>query len=230
MRRSAVRICQGAPINMNRLTVVENFYRNPTDVLSIAEFSPGGCGGQFTERSKPLHELDQNLNKDFSNYICSVLNIDPNHVNVFSYLNKQTFSEANDGSIHIDGRNSVTGEYSKFESYNHLVGGMIFLSEDADYDSGVGLYDDVTSRSDKEKFDFAIRSLYEKKTDLKLGIISKEEFDRLTEEYNSNFKMTCFTSNVYNRMVAWKCGYPHKTILKETQPVLFSHNFYISMV
>lgn len=215
---------------MNRLTVVDNFYKNPTEILNTAKFSPGGCGGEFTERSKPLHELDQNLHKDFSSYICSVLNIDLNRVNVFSYLNKQTFSETNDGSIHIDGRNSVTGEYSKFNNYKLLYGGMIFLSEDAESESGVGLYDDVTSRTDEEKFDFAIRSLYETKTDLKLGIISKKEFDRLTEEYNSNFKMTCFTSNVYNRMVAWKCGYPHKTILKETQPILFSHNFYISMV
>ena len=215
---------------MNRLTVVENFYNNPKNILGIAKFSPGGCGGQFTERSKPLHELDQNLHKEFTKYICSVLNIDPRSVNVFSYINKQTFSETNDGMIHIDGRNSVTGEYSNFESYTDLVGGMVFLSEDADMDSGVGLYNDITSKTDKEKFDFAIRSLYEKKTELKLGKISKQEFDRLVEEYNSNFKMTCFTSNVYNRMVAWRCGYPHKTILKPKQEVLFSHNFYVSMV
>ena len=215
---------------MNRLTVVDNFYNNPKEILSIANFSPGGCGGQFTERTKPLHEIDPNLHNEFSNFICSVLNIDPKRVFVFSYLNKQTFDHSNDGMIHVDGRNSVTGEYSNFHSYKQLIGGMIFLSEDVDWESGVGLYDDITTRSDEEKFNFAIRSLYEKKNDFKLGKISKQEFDSLTEQYNSNFKMTCFVSNTFNRMVAWKCGYPHKTILKETQKELFSHNFYISIV
>lgn len=219
---------QGAPIKtMNRLTVLDNFYNNPKQIISAAEFKHGGCGGVHSERSLPLHELDPSLHRDFTSYICSIFNLDPNTVYVYSHLSRQSFSELNSGLIHVDGRNSLTGEYADFKSYNKLYGGTIFLSDEYDRNCGVALYDDITNKSVEDKFNFAIRSLYDNKNKLSDGRMSKHEYDTLEKEYNSNFEVSSFVSNVYNRMVSWKCGHPHKTILTEKQGILLTQNFYI---
>lgn len=217
---------------MHRLTVIDNFYTNPSFVCDISDFGVGGCGGAFSQRSKPLNEINQQFHLDFSNHICSVLNIDVSEVYVYSFLSKQTYNPNSDrhGMIHVDGRNSTTGEVSQFDSYRLLVGGAIFLSESYDRESGINFYDDVSENTDKEKFDFAINSLYKVKSDYINNKITLDEYNRICSEYNDRFRLSSSVANVYNRMVAWKCGNPHQSVMTKTQGVKLSHNFYISMV
>lgn len=217
---------------MHRLTVIDNFYSDPSAVASISEFSSGGCGGVFSERSKPLSEVNPQFHLDFSKHICSVLNIDVNRVYVYSILSRQTYNPDADqyGMIHIDGRNSATGEVTKFENYRHLIGGTIFLSESYDRDSGANFYDDVTDNTDKEKFDIAINSLYNVKAEYMNGKIALDEYNRICSEYNDRFKLSSSVANVYNRMVAWKCGNPHQSVMTKQQGVKLTHNFYVSIV
>lgn len=218
---------------MYRLTVVDNFYNDPSQVANLATFSVGGCGGSFSERSKPLNEINLQFHLDFSDRICSIFNIDVRKVYVYSILSKQTYNPNADkhGMIHVDGRNSATGEVAQYDSYRHLVGGTIFLSESYDRDSGVNFYDDVSDKTDKEKFDSAINSLYNVKSEYLNGKMSLEEYDSICSEYNKNFKLSASVSNVYNRMVAWKCGTAHQPVMTKQQDVRLVHNFYIiSMV
>jgi hypothetical protein len=215
-----------------RLLVLDNFYPDPKSIANMAVLESGGCGGVYSERSKPMSELNRQFHFDFSNHICSVFNIDPNRVNVFSILSKQTYNPQADefGMIHVDGRNSVTGEVSKFSDYRLLIGGTIFLSESYDRDSGINFYDDISDNTDEDKINFAINSLYKVKSEYMNGKITLDEYNNICSTYNSRFKLSSSVANVYNRMVAWKCGNPHQSVMTKQQGAKLTHNFYISIV
>ena len=208
---------------MNRLIVIENFYNNPEFVTTLGEFQQGGCGGVYSERSKPLNEINKEFHNGFSSAICSILQLDISKVHVHSFLSRQTFNEKSSGGfIHIDGRNSVTGQVANYNSYSHLYGGTIFLSTEYDRTSGINFYDDVTEETAEQKFDCAINSLY--------NVRDSENFSKLKSQYDSRFELSAFVGNVYNRLVIWKCGYPHNSVITKSQGFKLSHNFYISLV
>ena len=208
---------------MNRLTVIDNFYNNPEYVATLAEFQQGGCGGIYSKRSKPLDLINKSFHDEFSSAICNILQLDRSRVDVYSFLSKQTFNEESSGGyIHIDGRNSSTGQVPNFNSYSNLYGGTIFLSAEYDRSSGINFYDDITNETPEQKFNCAINSLY--------NVRDNSNLNELKAEYDSRFELSTSVGNVYNRLVVWKCGQPHTSTITKKQGVKLTHNFYISMV
>lgn len=203
--------------------ILDNFYNNPEFVSSLGEFQQGGCGGVFSERSKPLDQINKQFHNDFSESICSVLNLNSKKVDIYSFLSRQTYNGKNTtGFIHIDGRDSTTGQIPMFNQYRNLYGGTIFLSEEYDRSSGINFYDDITEESPEDKFYCGLNSLY--------NVKNHDQFDTLKEKYNSRFEITTCVSNVYNRLVVWKCGKLHASVITEKQKTILTHNFYISIL
>lgn len=205
------------------IKIIDNFYNDPSFVIKLAEnnYDLGGCSGS-SMRSLPLQQIDQLFYNDFCDIVCSMYNIPRQKVCVDTFLSKQNYDGIH-GMPHIDGRSS--SGVSNYETYNLLVAGQIFLSEQYDTDSGITFYQNNYKGTDKERFDFAINACYKEKNSMII-----EDYKSHLKNYLNSFQDDVVVKNKFNRFVSWSGGSIHCSNMTEKQQTKLIQSFYISVV
>jgi hypothetical protein len=217
--------------------IIDNFYDDPNSIISKFQeycYNTHICPGL---RSVQLFEIDTKFYEEFSSFVCSLHNIDRKKVDVWTYFNLQTYDESKpeclnyawphvDGNIQID--DSLTHENYK---ENMLFGGVIYLTENPDPETGLTFYKKRESceLTDKELFYFIRNNYLAAKLEYDEGKVSVDELNRRYKEYYDMFDMTLEIKNQFNRMTTWRCGNIRGSKFISKQPTTrLVHSFYIT--
>lgn len=173
--------------------VVDNFFTDPGEIVQRAkklEFSPAENGKYAGVRTEALHEVDPVFHDYFNNKFFRLFydyNVTDVNWQVSSFFHKIEAPDTTDKEswynrswIHIDPR--------------AIAAGIIYLTPDADPDSGTSIY---KLKSGKEAlFDETARIDFHK-NDNRNGYIEK------LKKHNNKFEESVVIKNVYNRLAAY---------------------------
>lgn len=199
------------------ITVLENFYSNLQDILSMAEKSKGGYGCGAGLRSQPLQYIYPEFYNIFFDRICDISGISKSSVHLDTNFTYHTHDNGNIRRVHIDGRNPNTCTLTP-NNYNLVLGGQIFLGPVSDMNSGIKFYDTKSSCSwtPEEEFYLTLDGCYN---------MNSEELI----EYHKNFDENLIVKNKQNRLVYWTAGTKHKSEnLSEVQNTRWTQNFFLT--
>jgi hypothetical protein len=173
---------------------LDNFYEDPDGVHNFAmdcikNHPEETYGGNYPgQRSKQLHEIDKQFFDKFCGNIFSlfydfsktqVIWVVETSFQLIIPYSEDPLSIKNTGWIHVDGE--------------VVMAGVIYLSPDADLQSGTSLYQCTTEKL-LDKSDI-------KKRYFTTG--DDTDYDLALQNHNSNFRETVRFNNVYNRMIAF---------------------------
>lgn len=190
-------------MNLFPITVFDNFYDNPEEVIKYAEsleYHKDPEGSFPGSRTLPLHMLNEELNHLSSVRFLSLffdLNVSLVNALVLTQFQKiEPFSEdknsiLNEGWIHVD--DAV------------LAAAVVYLSPDADPSCGTSFY---KLKPDVNFTDIDLDTNTRRKF-YKTGVVSENYYDVL-KKYNSNFVETVSVKNYCNRIVAYDSNVYHK--------------------
>lgn len=184
---------------MNKLfptIIVDNFLDDPDYVRDRAlkmEFIPTN-GTYPGKRTFSLNEIDSELfntlsqkffavHYDFLNPVEWNLSVYFQLIEPFSNDKQNSF---NHGWIHRD--------------YNKILAGVLYLTPDADPDSGTSLFKPKTSENEVELLEdeqSERNDLYNNK------IVDLESYTKRLHSFNSNFIETVCVKNIYNRLISF---------------------------
>lgn len=206
---------------MNNISVIDNFYINPEQIISklTGEYPISGCG--TGNRSIGLQEIDGQLYNDIKVALCSIHNLDPQRHRLTSFFMEHDYdpdSPFNKGWTHIDGKNPDVCRMT-VEDYKLVVCGQVFLTKNPDPETGMYICDlkQGLNWTTQELIDRTINDYTLPKEQYLAGQITREEYERQYIEYHDNFVVTCEVKNVYNRLLSWKAGTLHGT-KQQTSP------------
>lgn len=216
------------------IKVLDNFYRNPNQVVDLLnnDYPISGCG--TGNRSIGLQEIDPSIYNDFCSALFQIHNVDPTSLYVTTFFMEHNYNqieEFNPGWVHIDGKNPDACRMT-VDEYKLLFCGVLFLTEDPDPECGMGIYElkpDVNW--DRQKLidecinDYTLpRELYE------AGKITLAEYSEAHNKYHSNFNLTCDVKNKYNRMVSWSGGSLHGQKMTKKMNHRLNQYFFVSKI
>lgn len=179
---------------------VDNFYSDPDAIREYAlkqEFKPSPDGKWPGKRTDELWRLENPIIDDFCHKFFSL----------YFDLSKTTCKWKVSSVFQLIEPYDDNGESIKNQGWIHydnaLLGGIIYLTPNADSETGTslcelktnGVYDHETPQKAKEQF--------------YLGQDVKN-YNQKIEEHNANFIETVRFSNVYNRMICFDGKVPHK--------------------
>ena len=173
--------------------VIDNFFTNPEEVVKRADqlvFSPAENGKFAGVRTEALHEVDPVLHDYCTNRFLRLFydyNVTEVNWTVSSFLHKIPAPDPDDKEswhnkswIHIDPR--------------AIAAGIIYLTPDADPDSGTTIY---KLKSDAgAMFDDTARIQFHKEN-------NRDGYTEKLKEHNSKFEESVIIKNVYNRLAAY---------------------------
>lgn len=217
------------------LTVVNNFYDDPQQILDLSdgEFPIFGCG--TGNRSIGLQDVDRNLYNQFCRKIFQLHGInDPRGLHVFTFFMEHYYNAIdifNKGWAHIDGKNPDACRMTT-EDYKLVACGQIFLTPNPDPDSGVHIYRLKGDRtwSTQELYDRCINDYTIPREEYQEGRIDLEEYIRRHGEYHDNFEQDAEVKNQFNRMVSWKAGTLHTQDMTDKMPTRLNQYFFIQKI
>lgn len=215
------------------LKVLDNFYSNPQEITNVlnGEFPIFGCG--VGNRSVSLQKIAPTIYDGFCDAIYQLHGIDSSKVWMTTFFMEHTYNPIdifNYGWMHIDGKNPDACRML-VEEYKLLVCGQIFMTPDADPDTGIqiGTLKKDRNWSRQELIDKTINDYTIPREDFNAGKITLPEYEILHKEYHDNFDLTCEVKNVYNRMVSWRAGSLHGAKMTEKMPKRLNQYFFVSL-
>lgn len=220
---------------MNNISVLDNFYSNPQQIVSMlnGDYPIFGCG--TGNRSIGLQDLDKNLYNDFCNAIYQIHNIpsSPN-IQTFTFFMEHTYNPIeifNHGWVHIDGKNPDVCRMTT-DNYKMIVCGQIFLTPDPDPETGVSICDLKTSVNwtEQELIDNTVNDYTLPREKYLSGSITLEEYEEQHRSYHDNFVETCFVKNKYNRMVSWRGGSLHGSKMTKKMQKRLNQYFFVEYI
>lgn len=216
------------------MLIVDNFYENPNKIIELVngEYPLIGCGDG--KRSLSLHAMNKELYEEFCNKIYSIHNLSSNGVWLTTYITEHTSNDLdvlNKRWVHIDGRNPDVCR-ANIETYNLILCGQIFLSEDPDPEAGVKIckLKKSINWTDQELIDNCVNDYLIPKDKYLSGLISLEDYTNLHTEYHNNFDISCDIKNEFNRMVSWKGGTLHGEPMTKKMRKRLTQYFFIQRV
>lgn len=173
------------------ITVIDDFFKDPNQVRKIAlnaDYDIKDCHPGF--RSDALQVLDPNLHALVSSKILSLfLNLEKDIAEYeFNMAFQYTTKDFDHGWVHFDNGNYCAG--------------VIYLTPDPPENTGTIIYEAINSLSDY--FD-----LQETKTNFYTKRIKHQDYDKIREKNNANFKKNIVIENVYNRAIIYPANYAH---------------------
>jgi len=213
--------------------VVDNFYSDPHAILNVlsGDYPIVGCG--TGNRSIALQDIDQNLYNVFTEGIYKLHNIQFSpRLRMTSYFMEHSYNDKFESSwVHIDGKNSDACRMTVTD-HNLILCGMVHLTENPDPRTGVSLYKlkDTINWSQQEIIDKTLNDYTIPRENYEAGKITLEQYNKLYEEYHSNFEMTNNFDNVFNRMVSWQGGTLHGQIMTKNMPKRLSQYFFVQYI
>ncbi len=200
------------------IKIIDNFYNEYAIKLlqNIAESCDSNTCGESI-RSDDLKRVSPQLYEHLYLFLTKELSLQDNFY-INTYISKHTYHPTNiGGRIHIDGRNPSVCDV-KIGEYKLLYGGMIFISDVIDPESGISFYEcNNDSWTQEEKFNNTLNVCY---------TYNKDELN----DYHSNFYETLNVKNIKNRFVLWKAGLLHKMNDNSIQRNRVVQSFYISKI
>ena len=192
---------------MNQLfptTVVDNFLENPDKIRNLAlDMEYFHNDGRYPgKRTKGLHLINKELHDYFCNKFFSVFydflhpvdwNIEITFQLIESFDDSKS-SAFNKGWIHLDN--------------DRIIGGVLYLTPNADLESGTSIYSPKSNFSKKE-WNIVATDRQEKKYELYRDGIRSEEYEQHINDFNNNFIETINVKNVYNRLIAFDANSWH---------------------
>jgi hypothetical protein len=219
---------------MTDINILDNFYTNPQEVINLlnGDYPIIGCG--TGSRSVGLEQISPQLYNDFCNGIFAIHNISPSTHRLFTFFMEHTYNPVeifNHGWVHIDGKNPDVCRMTT-EDYKLVLCGQIFLTPDADLDTGVNIcrIKSGVNWSRQEIIDKTINDYTIPREDYEAKKISLEQYESLHREYHQNFEVTCTVNNVYNRMVSWKGGSLHGAKMTNKMPKRLNQYFFVEEI
>lgn len=215
--------------------ILDNFYKDPQilrEKLS-GDFPISGCGSG--NRSVSLRDIDRKLYDDFFDTICKIHGIlDKRGLHMFTFFMEHEYNPIeifNKGWVHIDGKNPDACRMTT-EDYKLVVCGQIFLTPDPDPETGATIHKlkNSVTWDTQELYDRTINDYTIPKENYNAGLIDLAEYERLHQEYHSNFDLTCTVHNVYNRMVSWKAGTLHGQNMSKLQGKRLNQYWFIQRI
>jgi hypothetical protein len=183
--------------------VMDDFYEDADSIYEYAsglEYFPDPLGKFAGKRTLPLVDINPELNMYCCKKLFSLF-FDLSKYNVFgwkmstSFVKVQTIgdktTEENNAWIHIDSKS--------------LMAAVVYLSKNADPDSGTSLYKPKPNIDLVELDNITLDRCEFYKT----GKHKKDYISRLNN-YNSNFDLTLEVKNYYNRVIAYDSNIYHK--------------------
>jgi hypothetical protein len=211
------------------ITVVDNFYEDPSQVTGLqSAFNRIGCG--VGVKSPMLEELDINFYREFKHKLFNMHDI-PMEFRLVTYFTEYRYNpilELNNYCAHIDGRDG-NGRVT-VEDYKLVLCGQIFLTKDADPETGLVFYKSNRTWTEQQLFDRALNDYLEPKNQYNAGKISLQEYVRRYEMYHNDFNETVRVNNLYNRMVSWKAGTINRSKMTAIHSSKIVQNFYVEKV
>lgn len=176
------------------ITVVDNFYNNPDDIVQFAlsqKFEKTQKGGFQGKRTQALHKLNRSMFDYFCSKLFSVFydkqtNMSWKVVTNFDLIEQQT-NGVGTGWIHQDNN-------------KHLLAGLIYLNKNWQESVGTNLYEKVKDVDEH---------LSQTKTDYFLDNTDLDKYLKDKQINNSSFNKTGSIEPVYNRMVCYDASYFH---------------------
>ena len=220
---------------MNRVTIVENFYDNPEELIRKYAFcdQPSPCPGF---RSKKLDIVDKNFYKWFRKTIFDLHGIEDSgkyqFTTYFNYVEPFEEDVLNYNWPHIDGDVRYGDTKLNHQNYEErmILGGHIMLSEVIDPNSSVTFWKMAPELnwSKEELFDKVLFNYITTRSKYEKSQITLEEYEKEFEEFHKCFVVDEKFPNEYNKLISWKAGTIRggKMITKE-QKTRLTHNFYI---
>lgn len=212
------------------MKIIDHFYEDTSRVFNLlnSNFNGSGCGVGF--KSLPLERLDPLLFLQFKENIFSLHNL-PSNLNLTTYFTSYEYNpiqQLNRYCAHIDGRNNNQCDL-KVEDFNLVLCGQIFLSYDADEETGLTFYEPKPELNwdQQELFDRALNNYLAPKNAYNAGKINLEEYTKMFNEYHNQFNVTNVISNVFNRMVSWEAGTINSSRMTKKQGTKIVQNFYV---
>ena len=195
--------------------IVDDFFEEPKKIVKFAKtlkYKKGPYGNWPGVRSDGLHDVNYNFFNSVLNKILS-LSFDYNAHQVvwkdtqmyfqktYPYDLKNKNSIINQGLVHCDG--------------NQPIVGLVYLTEDADIESGTSIMSQVKKYSDKQaaklsnKYERKKRNTY-KKSPKDLTKKDLKDHAKLIKDCNSDFIENIRINNIFNRAIFYTgCDY-HK--------------------
>jgi hypothetical protein len=185
-------------------TVVDHFLEDPDKIRNLAlnmEYidSDGRYPGK---RTKPVHQINKELhdylcNKFFSVFYDFLHPVNWNIELTFQLIDSFDESESsafNKGWIHLDN--------------DRVIGGVLYLTPDANLESGTSIYLPKPTLSEEE-FNEVYNDPQEPRFALYKDGIKHTEYQKHLNKFNSNFIETVNVKNVYNRLIAFDANSWH---------------------
>ena len=185
---------------------IDNFYSDPDSIRKFAlsqEFFPDPAGRWPGKRTKSLHLLNENLFQVFSRKVLSTLfdltTVDLNWVittefHMINNLDPNKDSIKNTGWVHYDDGFAV-------------LAGLIYLNPSPCLDSGTSIFKCIdesilTNYQEDGRWTNIKKKFYLEK--------NAEGYEQSLIENNAAFIETARFQNVYNRLVLYDGGMPHR--------------------
>jgi hypothetical protein len=216
---------------MNTIQVVDDFYEDPTEILDLLknDYPITGCGSG--KRSVGLQELSLAHFWKFRKAIYNMHGLDGRTVFMNTFFMQHEYKPIevfNHNWVHIDGKNPDACRMTT-EDYKLILCGQIFLTPnpDPDCDLEICRVRPELDWSRQELIDRTINDYTNPMEDLQRGKISQEEFEKVHDEYHSNFITTELVKNKFNRLVTWPAGTLHGARQNKNMPRRLTQYFFI---
>jgi hypothetical protein len=173
------------------ITVVDNFFENPDEIRKIAlSFDYGIECSHPGFRSKQLQSLDLNLYSSIARKIFSLfLNLEKDVVEYQLDMSFQyTTKDFDYGWVHFD-----VGTY---------CAGVIYLTPNPPQNTGTTIYDALNSLSNHADYQKIKDDFYTKR-------IKHQDYNKVRQDNNADFKKNIVIENVYNRALIYPANYAH---------------------
>ena len=139
------------------INIIDNFYTQ--DIIDQLKQIGESCTFQTcgnSNKSDDLKRINPIFTQQFHSYLCSMFNVNPSGVYITTHLTKQIYKENEiNGRIHIDGRNPQSCDVNP-DNYKLLFGGLIFISDVIDSDSGISFYESKPENNWSKQEEFEI--------------------------------------------------------------------------
>ena len=185
-------------------TVVDNFLEDPDKIRNLAlNMEYINSNGRYPgKRTRPLHQINKELHDYLSNKFFSVFYdfLHPVNWNIellFQLIDSFDVSESSDfnkGWIHVD--------------VDKVIGGVVYLTPDANLESGTSIYLPKPSLSEEQ-----LNQIYTDPQEIRFELyrdgIKPKEYNEHLNKFNNNFIETVNVKNVYNRLLAFDANSWH---------------------